>query len=189
MMRVAIAGCGRMGHRRADALENAVLVAVADVDESRARELAGRFPGCAGHADWRAVVGRDDVDVVIVATTNDALAPVTLAAVQRGKHALVEKPAARTAAELTPGGHSGSDGRCDGQGRLQPPLPPRGPAGSRAVRRGRLGPLLSVRGRYGHGGRVGYEREWRADASAPAAVSSSTRGSTSSISSAASPAT
>ena len=31
------------------------------------------------------------------------------------------------------------------------------------ARRGHLGPLMFVRGRYGHGGRVGYDREWRAD--------------------------
>lgn len=31
------------------------------------------------------------------------------------------------------------------------------------VQSGVLGPLLMVRGRYGHGGRVGYDREWRAD--------------------------
>ena len=28
---------------------------------------------------------------------------------------------------------------------------------------GELGPLMYIRGRYGHGGRVGYDREWRAD--------------------------
>ena len=28
---------------------------------------------------------------------------------------------------------------------------------------GALGPLMFIRARYGHGGRVGYDREWRAD--------------------------
>src|SRR5207237_7906533 len=28
---------------------------------------------------------------------------------------------------------------------------------------GAIGPLLYIRARYGHGGRLGYEREWRAD--------------------------
>ena len=37
---------------------------------------------------------------MIVATTNDALAPIALAAVEAGKHVLVEKPAARTVAEI-----------------------------------------------------------------------------------------
>jgi predicted dehydrogenase len=54
-------------------------------------------------ADWQTLVARDDVDLVIVSTTNDALAAITLAAVRQGKHVLVEKPAARNAAELAPG--------------------------------------------------------------------------------------
>jgi predicted dehydrogenase len=33
------------------------------------------------------------------------------------------------------------------------------------VDRGALGPLMFIRGRYGHGGRIGYDREWRADPS------------------------
>jgi predicted dehydrogenase len=31
------------------------------------------------------------------------------------------------------------------------------------VEAGAVGPLMFMRGRYGHGGRVGYEKEWRAD--------------------------
>ena len=42
------------------------------------------------------------VDAVVVATPHDLLAEVTLAAVEAGKHVLVEKPAARTPAELEP---------------------------------------------------------------------------------------
>jgi predicted dehydrogenase len=41
-----------------------------------------------------------DVDIVIVATTNNALAEVTQAAIEVGKHVLVEKPAARNTREL-----------------------------------------------------------------------------------------
>src|SRR5262249_60885234 len=57
---------------------------------------------CDATDDWHACVDRPDVDAVVVATVNDALAPVTLAAVRAGKHVLVEKPAARNAAELVP---------------------------------------------------------------------------------------
>ena len=39
---------------------------------------------------------------MVVATTHDWLAPIALAAVESGKHVLVEKPAARSAAELEP---------------------------------------------------------------------------------------
>jgi predicted dehydrogenase len=34
---------------------------------------------------------------------------------------------------------------------------------ARLVRSGRCGPVMVIRARYGHGGRLGYEREWRAD--------------------------
>ena len=101
-MRVAIVGCGLIGHKRARALGSHRLVAVADVNPARAGQLAAQYPGCEVCATWPEAVARQDVDAVLVATTNDALAPVTHAAVQQGKHVLVEKPAARSAAELAP---------------------------------------------------------------------------------------
>ena len=77
----------------------------------------------------------------IVATTNDALAPVTLAAVEAGKHVLVEKPAARNAAELEPVARRPRErAGVRRQGRLQPPLPPGASARrARSVDAGALG--------------------------------------------------
>ena len=123
------------------------------VRRARAPSNAGRTPSAAA-----------DVDVVIVATTNDALTPIAVAAVEAGKHVLVEKPAARTVAELDRLIAAARAHEPPRPGRLQPSLPPgaarrRGPL----VDAGALGPLMFIRGRYGHGGRVGYEREWRAD--------------------------
>jgi predicted dehydrogenase len=162
-MRVAIVGCGRMGHRRAEALVGSTLVVVADPDAGRARDLAARFPGCQSHTDWRAVVSRGDVDAVIVATTNDALVPVTLAAVECGKDVLVEKPAARSAAELAP---VAAAARAAGV-TVKVGFNHRFHAAALRARalfdEGAIGPLLYLRARYGHGGRLGYEREWRAD--------------------------
>jgi predicted dehydrogenase len=163
MIRVAIVGCGRMGRRRADALEDAALIAVADPDETRARELAGRFLGCASHTDWRAVVSRSDVEVVIVATPNDGLAPVTLAAIERGKHVLVEKPAARSAAELAPVAAAARAAGVTVKVGFNHRFHPAALRARALFDAGAVGPLLYIRGRYGHGGRPGYEREWRAD--------------------------
>jgi predicted dehydrogenase len=103
------------------------------------------------------------LDVVIAATTPDALAAVARAAVAAGKHVLVEKPAARAAAELRPleaeARAAGVAVRVGFNLRCHPAL-------KRAhdlLREDAIGPLLYLRGRYGHGGRPGYEREWRAD--------------------------
>jgi predicted dehydrogenase len=103
------------------------------------------------------------VDLVIVSTVNAALAPVTLAAVRQGKHVLVEKPAGREAEELRPiieaARGVGVFVKVGFNHRFHPAFQK-----ARALcDAGDLGPLLYVRARYGHGGRIGYDREWRAD--------------------------
>lgn len=164
MSTVAIVGCGRVGRKRAQALGGSRLVAVADVHFERARDLAADFEGCVAETDWQKAVARPDVEIVIVATTHDALAPVALAAARQGKHLLVEKPGARRAAELVPvleaTRASGVVAQVGFNHRHHPAL-----RQARALLdEGSLGPVLYVRGRYGHGGRPGYASEWRADA-------------------------
>jgi predicted dehydrogenase len=162
-MRAAIVGCGLIGQKRARSLGDVPLVSVADTNPARARQLADRHPGCGAEPDWQAVVARADVDLVFVATTNDALAPVTRAAIAQGKHVLVEKPAAHSADELRPlvllARERGVTVKVGFNHRFHPALQ----KARTLVDAGGLGPLLYVRGRYGHGGRIGYDREWRAD--------------------------
>ena len=162
-MRVALIGCGLIGDKRARALGPARLIEAVDADLSRARRLAEQHPGCTASSDWRAAVARPDVGLVIVSTTNDCLAPITLEAVRHGKHVLVEKPAARSAAELGPvieaARATGAVVKVGFNHRFHPALQ----KAHAIFQAGELGPLLYVRARYGHGGRLGYDREWRAD--------------------------
>jgi predicted dehydrogenase len=160
---VAIVGCGLIGRKRAATLGPARLVACADVEPARASALAATVPGAAAFDRWEDAVAHPDVDLVVVATTNDALAPVATAAVDAGKHVLVEKPAARTVAEIDPliaaARRHDRRVRVGFNHRYHPALI----QAKALVDVGALGALMFVRGRYGHGGRVGYEREWRAD--------------------------
>jgi predicted dehydrogenase len=160
--RVAIIGCGLIGGKRARALGEHSLVAVADTDIERARRLAAGYPTCKTmESDWRHVVSRDDVDVVIVATTNDVLAPATLAAVRAGKHVLVEKPAARNAAELEPVAQAARDSNVIVKVGFNHRFHPAIVKAREIFESGALGPMMFVRGRYGQGGRLGMEKEWR----------------------------
>ena len=162
--RVAIVGCGLVGQKRARALDGTSrVVAVADTNFARARQLAAQHPGCEADPDWEAVVARADVDAVLVATTNQALAPVTLAAVRHGKHVLVEKPAARSAAELAPLLPAARAAEVVVKVGFNHRFHPALQKAREIYDSGALGPLLYIRGRYGHGGRPGYDREWRAD--------------------------
>lgn len=160
---VAIVGCGLIGQKRAKALGPARLVATADLDGRRAEALAATSTGARAFTSWREAVDLPGVDIVVVATTNESLAEVSSAALRAGRHVLVEKPAARSVAELDEVIDAArASGRCARVGfnhRYHPAL-----QRARAlVDEGALGPLMFVRARYGHGGRVGYEREWRAD--------------------------
>jgi predicted dehydrogenase len=160
---VAILGCGLIGQKRSKTLEGANLVLCADVDEKRAESLAAEFPDCVATSDWQAATQREDVDIVIVATTNDALVETSLAAVQAGKHVLVEKPAARNVAEIdrliAASQKNNVKVRVGFNHRFHPALL----KARELVVAGELGELMFVRGRYGHGGRIGYDREWRAN--------------------------
>lgn len=160
-VRVAIVGCGLIGQKRAKALPKGALKACADIVADRAYALAGNGGFASG--DWREVVSRDDVDAVIVATTNNLLADIAVAAIEAGKHVLVEKPAARNVAELDrvidAQRRKGVRVRVGFNHRYHPaPLKAKELQDS-----GALGEMMFVRGRYGHGGRIGYDREWRAD--------------------------
>jgi predicted dehydrogenase len=160
---VAIVGCGLIGQKRGKALTGARLVACADLVPERAEALARTVPTATAVSDWRKAVERDDVQVVVVATTNDALATVARAAVEAGKHVLVEKPGARNIRELDAVIESAE--RCRRlvrvgfNHRYHPAL-----IKARELSAGgTLGQMMFVRGRYGHGGRIGYDQEWRAN--------------------------
>ena len=162
-MRVAIIGCGLIGQKRARALADCRLVACADAVGERAENLARTASGAQPATDWRAVVERQDVDIVIVSTTHDVLAEITLAAVLAGKHVLVEKPGARRAAELDPVIEAVKHARVLVRVGFNHRYHPAFRKAREIVEAGALGELMYVRGRYGHGGRIGYEQEWRAD--------------------------
>ena len=98
---VGIIGCGLIGQKRAKALGEGRLVACADVNEVRAKALAGNS-GAKVFGDWRRLLALPEVEIVVIATLHDSLAEITLAAIEAGKHVLVEKPAARNPAELEP---------------------------------------------------------------------------------------
>jgi len=161
-IRAAIIGCGLIGRKRAEALSDAVVTVCCDLDLERARALAEKYRARATVVSRDAVLSKD-VDVVFVATTHDALPLVAEQAVRAGKHTLIEKPGARRAIELesvkAAAARSGALVRIGFNHRYH-----------RAFRKAReifesgaLGDLMFVRARYGHGGRRGYEQEWRAD--------------------------
>ena len=159
---IAIIGCGLIGRKRAAHLADARLVVACDLDQSRADSLAATAPGCRATTDVAEAL-RSTAQAVIVATANHALAPIALEAVKAGKHVLIEKPGAIGAAEL-----DAIAAEAEARGvRVRIGYNHRYHSAFQKARElfesGALGPLMFIRARYGHGGRTGYDREWRAD--------------------------
>jgi predicted dehydrogenase len=166
VIRVGVVGLGLAGQRRArDAAEDhrSELAWVADVDRARADAVAGRY-GCMSATDWREVVEAGDVDAVAVATYHKWLSPISVAALDCGKHVLCEKPCGRTTAEVEAIAATAARRRLVAKAGFTLRFHPAIRSAHQLAGSGAIGKPLVVRAVYGHGGRPGYDREWRADA-------------------------
>jgi predicted dehydrogenase len=161
--KVAIIGCGLIGKKRAAFLPKGSLKYACDLDLGRAESLAEKFENCTVTTDAEEAASAPDVNIVIVATLNASLAPIAEMAARNGKHVLVEKPGAIHSAELESlkkvSDRSGSLVRIGYNHRFHPALR----KAYELFSKGAIGEMMFIRGRYGHGGRVGYEKEWRSD--------------------------
>ena len=76
------------------------IVAICDVDESRLNEAAKAFPGAQKQSDWRRLLEQNEIDAVTVSTPDHMHAPISLAAIEQGKHIYCQKPLCRTVHEV-----------------------------------------------------------------------------------------
>lgn len=97
-IRVGVVGAGWIAreHRRVlDSVPGAELIAVCDVDRVRAETLA-RGTSAGIYADWRDLLGREDLGALIVCTPPRSHREPAAAALSQGLPVYLEKPIART---------------------------------------------------------------------------------------------
>ena len=102
--RVGVIGAGSIARAHLEAYAahpDVEIVAISDINADRARAVAQEFGASRSYVDAHELLAQDDIDGVSVCTWNDSHATWAIAAVQAGKHVLVEKPIARTVAEAT----------------------------------------------------------------------------------------
>jgi predicted dehydrogenase len=138
------------------------LAAICGRDKSAAEAAAGRLGWAAAETDWRALIARDDVQLVDIAAPGDLHAPIAIAALAAGKHVLCEKPLANTLAEAE-AMRAAADAAYPGGARAMTGFNYRRvPAlalARRLVEQGRIGSLRHFR--------AVYLQDWLADADAP----------------------
>jgi len=162
-MNVGIIGAGLMGKKRAKALEgfNVTLLAVADTDEQRAKELAQTYH-CSYTTDWKHIVQDETLDIIIISAIHQYLAEMAIAAIKNNKHVLIEKPAGRNLRELQKIKNVAQDHNVTIKIGYNHRFHPGILKAKELINQGAIGKLLYIRGRYGHGGRKDYNKEWRA---------------------------
>lgn len=138
------------------------LAVICGRDATAVRAAADRHGWADTETDWRALVERDDVDLVDICTPGDSHAEIALAALAAGKHVLCEKPLANTVAEAEAMVRAAEEAQ--GQGRLAMVgfnyrRIPATALARRMVAEGRIGTLRHVR--------VAYLQDWLVDPAFP----------------------
>ena len=161
--RVGIIGTGLMGRRRAEALrqsKDVQLIAVSSNNPRQDEKLAADMQ-CAVIDDWPQLTARKDIDAIIVCTPPDCHLPMCQAALENGKHVLVEKPLARNPAEAEKlvklAKKTGLTLKCGFNHRHHPAVQ----QARKWFDQGIIGEAIFIRAEYGIGGRPGYEQDWR----------------------------
>ncbi|GHD00508.1 oxidoreductase [Streptomyces violarus] len=141
---------------------NPVQAVICGRDRTAVRAAADRHGWASTETDWRALVERDDIDLVDICTPGDSHAEIALAALAAGKHVLCEKPLANTVEEAASMVRAAEAAYARGQVAMVGFNYRRVPAAAlarRMVDEGRLGRLRHVR--------VTYLQDWLVDPDFP----------------------
>ncbi|MGA5897034.1 Gfo/Idh/MocA family protein [Streptomyces venetus] len=139
-----------------------ILAAIAGRDAHAVRAAADKHGWAAAETDWRALIARDDVQLVDICTPGDSHAEIAIAALEAGKHVLCEKPLANSVAEAEAMVAAAEAARSRGQLAMVGFNYRRVPAlayARRLIAEGRLGTLRHVR--------VSYLQDWLVDPDFP----------------------
>jgi predicted dehydrogenase len=161
-MKAAVIGCGLIGKKRASALPDYVeLVGCFDEVASAAENFATEFKTYSFQS-LRELLDIQELDFVIIASRHDSLHSLAIAALNARKHVFIEKPGAINYLEFKKvcgvARRNNLNVHVGYNHRHHPALK----KAYEIVNNGSIGEVMFLRGRYGHGGRLGYEKEWRA---------------------------
>jgi len=95
-IKFGLIGCGRISKQHLNSIQflpEAKLVAVCDIKEDRAKNVAQRY-GVDWYKNYKELLQRPDIDIVSICTPNGLHAEIAIDVAKANKHALVEKPLA-----------------------------------------------------------------------------------------------
>lgn len=160
-MNIAIIGAGLIGKKRALALPSKInLKTICDIDEQKGKQLAKEL-GCNFEKNWQVILEDKKINAVFICTTNNYLSKIAVSAIKADKHVLVEKPGARNIDELQKIVKAYQMKKVVVMFGFNHRYHPAILKAKALIDYNKFGKVLFIRARYGHGGRLGYEKEWR----------------------------
>lgn len=160
-MKIAIIGAGLIGKKRAMSLPDGVnLEVVCNRSSEKGQQMAKEF-NCRYESDWKKVVTDSSINVVFIATSHDSLTQIAVEAIKNGKHVLVEKPGARNSKEFEKIIKAYKKNPVVVMFGYNHRFHPSIQKAKEIIGSKKYGKVMFVRARYGHGARLGYEKEWR----------------------------
>ena len=162
-MRFGLIGCGKIGIKRAESMPNgSSLVGCYDSNFQNAKSFASEF-NVNAYENLEDLINCKEIEAVIVATTHDKLSELTKISLNASRHVFVEKPGAISYSEFKAVAKIAKEKNLRIHVGYNHRYHPAIIHAFKIVAEGSIGPIMFIRGRYGHGGRVGYEKEWRAN--------------------------
>ena len=160
--KIGIIGCGLIGYKRAKSLgSKGKLIACADPNISQAKRIA-RNKKVKIFTNWKKLLEIKEIDIVIISTPHNQLTKILLEAYRKNKHILVEKPATKNLDEIKKIISKVKGNKIKIRIGYNHRYHPSIIKAQEIIKLGIIGKIMYLRARYGHGGRPGYEKEWRA---------------------------
>ena len=161
-MKVGIIGCGKIADKRAAFITKDELVGCFDISDEASDYISKKY-NCKKYPDAESLI--KDVDGVIISTSNDGLYENTMIAICEKKHVLVEKPASINSNQIMDLIRERKRNKVVVQVGFNHRFHPSFIDIQKIIRDGGIGSLMFIRANYGHGGRKGYDKEWRSKSS------------------------
>ncbi len=159
---IGIIGCGLIGQKRSKSLgKKGKLIACADIDINKAKKVATNKK-IKIFSDWKKLIKIKKIDIIIISTFHNKLSTILLEAYKRKKHIFVEKPAAKNFYEIKKVISKIRNNKVKIRVGYNHRYHPSVILSKKLIKSGSIGKLMYIRARYGHGGRLNYEQEWRA---------------------------
>ena len=155
----AFIGCGLIANKRASTISKNSIQGCFDIDKTKSKMFAKKF-NCKSYNDCKRLI--EESSVVIVCTPHRYLDKYTLLSLKSGKHILVEKPVAINSLKIKNLIRKRKDLKklkiqVGYNHRFHPSIV----KALKMIKQNKIGDIMYIRSRYGHGARKNYDKEWR----------------------------